>query len=210
MIKVSIIKTVGITAIFVLLCTIGITAAQMQPQDSSKNCETCSMQVGSEAQMHLKVYDGNGTRHYVECIGCALKLLKSCDTLNIQTYCDWYGPNYTITVNITGGGASTTTYPSTALLLVGGGCTGNRVAYNQTAADELLSNGFSQYTMMMMQQPLPANTNTTTISERALSYVQNQEIQPSNSPIVIILIAAIGVTLILVSVVAFRKLKAQN
>jgi NAD/NADP transhydrogenase beta subunit len=62
--------------------------------------------------------------------------------------------------------------------------------------------------MMMMQQALPANTNTTTITQRALSYVQNQEIQPSNSSVVIILIAIIGAILIIGSVIAFRKLKA--
>jgi hypothetical protein len=202
-----IIKT-SILAMFLLLCSAEITFAQMQIQESSIDCETCTMNVGADAQSHLKVYDGNGTRHYVECIGCALKLLKTQDTLHIETYCDWYGPNYTVTADISGNGSQTTVSPSTALLLVGGGCTGNRVAYNQTAADELLSNGFSQYTMMMMQQALPANTNTTTITQRALSYVQNQEIQLSNSAVVIILIAIIGAILIIGSVIAFRKLKA--
>ena len=198
----------GVLTILLLLCTFGITVAQLQTQDNSPNCEVCPMKVGSDAQMHLQVYDGNGTRHYVECIGCALKLLKNYDTLYIKTYCDWYGPNYTITANITGHGAVTTINPPTALLLVGGGCTGNRVAYNQTAANELLSRGFSQYTMMMMQQALPENTNTTTISERALTYTQNQEIQPSNSSFAIVLIATIGAILIIGSIIALKKLKA--
>jgi hypothetical protein len=190
-----------------LLGSTEITFAQMQNQDNNINCETCTMKVGADAQNHLKVYDGNGTIHYVECIGCALKLLKNYDTLSIETYCDWYGPNYTITADITEHGSRATINPSTALLLVGGGCTGNRIAYNQTAADELLLNGFSHYTMMMMQQALPANTNTTTISERASNYAQNSEIQPSSSPFVMILLAIIGLTVIIGSVIALRKLR---
>jgi hypothetical protein len=166
------------------------------------------MMVNAEAQNHLIVYDGEGNRHYVECIGCALKLLKTCDTLHIETYCDWYGPDYKIVVEITGNGTTTIVDPSTATTLIGGGCTGNRVAYNQTAADALLANGFSQYTMTMMQQALPANTNMTTITARALTFAGNQEEQPApQSPLLWILLAAVGIVVIVVSVIAFKKIK---
>src|SRR3989304_9342161 len=167
-------KRIILVVLIVAVMTVGSAGqsfAQMQEtQGSTQACETCPMEVGADAQEHLKVYDGNGTRHWVECIGCTLKLLKTYDTLHIETFCDWYGPDYPITVDISEHGAVTTVNPSTALLLMGGGCTANRVAYNQTAADALIANGFSEYTMMMLQQALPANTNVTPIPTKALTF----------------------------------------
>jgi hypothetical protein len=166
------------------------------------------MEVGADAQEHFKVYDGNGTRHWVECIGCALKLLKTYDTLRIETYCDWYGPDYPITADISGHGSVSNINPETALLLAGGGCTGNRVAYNQTAADALLANGFSQHTMMMMQQPLPANTNVTTIAKRALTFVPTDTTTENpQSPLIPILLGVVAAAVVVVSIVAYKKIK---
>jgi hypothetical protein len=170
-------------------------------------CETCPMNVGPDALDHFMVTDGSGTRHYVECIGCAYKLLKTCDTINIATYCDWYGPNYVITANITEHGAKATVSPSTALILVGGGCTGFRVAYNQTAADLLLANGYSSYTMIMMRQALPANTNTTNFIAKANSFAAGTSETPAFSPTTPIVLAVAGIAVIVVAFVAFKKLK---
>jgi len=185
-----------------ILGSIGTSAAQ-----SSQTCETCPMTVGDDALDHLKVTDGNGTRHYVECIGCALKLLKTYDTIRIETYCDWYGPDYKVTADISQHGATTTVNPQTALLLLGGGCTANRVAYNQTAADALLANGFSEHTMMMMQQALPANTNVTTITKRALTFAPAEAVDTSQSPLIPILFGVVALVVIIGSVVAYKKLK---
>lgn len=176
------------------------------PTQSDIPCETCPMTVGTEAQEHLAVYDGSGTRHYVECIGCAFKLLTSYDTLQIQTYCDWYGPQYMISANISQHGAVATVSPTTALVLAGGGCTGNRVAYNQTAAEALLLNGFSEYTMPMMRQPLPATTSTMTMAEKAQTYAQSQEIAEP-FPLLPLLLAVLGVVVAAGSFVAYKKLR---
>jgi hypothetical protein len=181
---------------------------QTRAEESTENCETCPMMVNAEAQDHLKVYDGEGTIHYVECIGCALKLLKTFDTLHIVTYCDWYGPEYTITIDISGSGANTIVDPPTATTLIGGGCTGNRVAYNETAAEALLANGFSHYTMAMMQQALPANTNVTSVSARALTFVGNQEETPApQSPLIWVLLGVVAIAVVAGSIIAFKKLK---
>jgi hypothetical protein len=170
-------------------------------------CETCPMTVGNDALNHLMVTDGNGTRHYVECIGCAFKLLKTYDTIKIVTFCDWYGPNYTITADISEHGAKAAVNPSTALILIGGGCTGNRVAYNQTAADQLIANGFSNYTMMMMHQALPSNTNTTTLVAKANTFAVGTTESPAFSPTTPIVLAVAGIAVIVVAFVAFKKLK---
>ena len=39
--------------------------------------------------------------HYVECMMCALMLINNYETLHIETYCDWSGPSYPITIDST-------------------------------------------------------------------------------------------------------------
>jgi len=200
--KRKILPAIAVVTVITLLGSIGIAFSQ----NETYPCETCPMTVGPDALAHLKVTDGNGTTHYVECIGCALKLLKTYDTIHIETYCDWYGPDYPITADISQHGAISNINPLTALLLVGGGCTGNRVAYNQSAADALLANGFSQYTMM--QQPLPTNTNVTTIAKRALTFAPiDTTTETPQSPLVPILLVAVAVAVIGLSIVAYKKIK---
>jgi hypothetical protein len=199
--------------VFLVLFAVAIAASLIgQSMAQTQTCETCPMQVGADAQDHFAVYDGDGTRHWVECIGCALKLLKTYDTVRIETYCDWYGPDYPVVAEISQNGAVTTVNPSSALILLGGGCTANRVAYNQTAADELLANGFSEYTMMMMQNALPANTNVTTIPAKAKTFASSTTQGETEQPSYIIpaVIGIVGGVVILVAVVAYRKGKQQN
>lgn len=202
--KNKVLPAIAMVAMITVLSSVGIALAQGE----SYTCETCPMTVGPDALAHLKVTDGNGATHYVECIGCALKLLKTYDTIHIETYCDWYGPDYPITADISQHGAVSNINPESALLLVGGGCTGNRVAYNQTAADELLANGFSQYTMMMMKQALPANTNVTTITKRALTFAPTETTtETPQSPVIPIVLVVVAAAIVIGSIVAYKKLK---
>jgi len=194
--------------VYVVLLAFAITTGLIgQSLAQTQTCETCPMQVGADAQQHFAVYDGNGTRHWVECVGCALKLLKTYDTIRIETYCDWYGPAYPVVAEISQNGGVTTVDPSTAVILMGGGCTANRVAYNQTAADELLANGYSEYTMMMMQQALPANTNVTTIQKRALTFAATSEQVAPQSYLLPAVIAVVGIVVIAGAIVAYKKAK---
>jgi hypothetical protein len=194
--------------IYLVLLAFAMAAGLIgQSLAQTQTCETCPMQVGADAQQHFTVYDGDGTRHWVECIGCALKLLKTYDTIHIETYCDWYGPDYPVVAEISQQGAVTTVNPSTAVILMGGGCTANRVAYNQTAADELLANGYSEYTMMMMQQALPANTNVTTIQKRALTFAATSEEAAPQSYLLPAVIAVVGIVVIAGAIVAYKKVK---
>ena len=194
--------------VYVVLLAFAIAAGLIgQSLAQTQTCETCPMQVGADAQQHFAVYDGDGTRHWVECIGCALKLLKTYDTIHIETYCDWYGPAYPVVAEISQNGGVTTVDPSTAVILMGGGFTANRVAYNQTAADELLANGYSEYTMMMMQQALPANTNVTTIQKRALTFAATSEEAAPQSYLLPAVIAVVGIVVIAGAIVAYKKVK---
>ena len=99
-------------------------------------CEVCGMDVTPESQARYKITDGTGNIHYVECFMCAMQLINDYETLHIETYCDWYGPNYPITVDTSNYGATVNVSPSTAMFLRGGSCVTARAAYNQTAADE--------------------------------------------------------------------------
>ena len=106
-------------------------------------CEACGMDVSPAAQAKYRITDENGTVHYAECYMCALRLLNKYSLVNITSYCDWYGPDYPIRVESSQYGKVITIDPSTAMFLNGGSCVANRVAYNQTAADDLMENGFS-------------------------------------------------------------------
>ena len=63
------------------------------------------MDVTPDSQAKYKVTDGTGNLHYAECFMCALQLINNYETLHIETYCDWYGPNYPITVDTSNYGA---------------------------------------------------------------------------------------------------------
>jgi len=168
-------------------------------------CEACGMNVAADAQAKYTIIDGNGVTHYAECYMCALNLIKHYDKLTITSYCDWYGPNYTVTVQSQNFGQEVTVTPSTALFLNGGSCVINRVAYNQTAADALLAFGFSMNTLPEQHYDLPKETNVTTVSKAALALTTNTTNQTPTIPLVIGALA--GIAIISLSVVAYKKLK---
>ena len=98
-------------------------------------CDQCGMDVDTVGQARFKVFDANGTLHPACCPVCALKMLKTYGQLNITSYCDYNGPTSPITINSKNYGAETTVTPSTALVIVGGSCTKNRIVSTSAAAD---------------------------------------------------------------------------
>ncbi len=172
-------------------------------------CEVCTMDVTPESQLRYKIADGAGTVHYVECFMCALNLVNDYETLHIVTYCDWYGPNYPITIDSTNYGQAITVSPVTAIFLRGGSCVTARAAYNQTAADNLLANGFSQYTSPEQLYALPSSTNATLIKEAIRTWYAQPNATSSPTSLMLVLIAAIGVIFIVGSIVAYKKLSKK-
>jgi len=172
---------------------------------TAKTCNVCGMDVTSADQVKYKIVDGNGTVHYAECYMCALDLVKKYDKLTITSYCDWYGPNYTVTVESQQFGKEVKVSPSTAMFLNGGSCVINRVAYNQTAADALLAGGFSKYSLPEQHYDLPNETNVTTVNQAALALTKNTANQTPIGPLIIGALA--GVAIIALSVIAYKKLK---
>jgi hypothetical protein len=186
-------------------------ATTQQPNNVAiQICEACGMDVTAESQARYVVTDGNGDVHFVECFMCALQLANDYEILHIKTYCDWYGPTYPITVDTANFGNTVTVNPTTAMYLRGGSCVTARAAYNQTAADELLVAGYSQYTSPEQQYALPAGTTVALVKDAVLSIAQNsptKDVQGAQNTAFLIAVAVAGVAFIAVAVVAFRKLK---
>jgi hypothetical protein len=185
------------------------TASPSATTSVIKECETCGMDVTADSQARYQVTDGNGNIHYVECMMCALSLINDYEIVNIRTYCDWYGPNYPIAVVSSNYGASVTVTPSTALFLRGGSCVTARAAYNQTAADNLLTNGFSQYTSPEQQYALPSSTEVKTIANAiqtwyALLVNSNSD---NSSQLTLIVAAIVGIAVIIGTAIGYKKIK---
>jgi hypothetical protein len=169
------------------------------------------MEVPPDAQVKYIITDGTGSVHYAECYMCALRLINKYDSVNIASYCDWYGPNYTITVASLQYGKEVTVTPSTALFLNGGSCVINRVAYNQTAADSLLSNGYSKYTLPEQHYDLPSNTEVSGVVQAALVFNQNAITQnPQAIPFPLIMGVIAGAAIIVLSIVAYFRISSKK
>ena len=162
--------------------------------------------VTSAGQEKYVITDGNGTIHYAECFMCALQLTNKYDLLNITTYCDWYGPNFTVTVISSQFGKEIAVSPPNALFLNGGSCVINRVAYNQTAADSLLANGYSQYTLAAQHYALPTSTKVSNVAQAAAAFNQNSNQSSKPLPFPLILGVAAGVSIIVLLVFAYYKI----
>jgi hypothetical protein len=175
----------------------------------SQQCEACGMDVTAESQARYKVTDGDGNVHYVECFMCALNLVNDYQTLHIVTFCDWYGPNFPIKVDSSNYGQTITVNSNMAIFLRGGSCVTARAAYNQTAADNLLAMGFSQYTSPEQQYALPASTDVKLVSEAIRTWYAQPNATGSPTSLMLVLIAAIGVIFIAGSIVAYKKLNKR-
>jgi hypothetical protein len=165
------------------------------------------MEVSADAQAKYIITDGNGVTHYAECYMCALNLINKYDQLTITSYCDWYGPNSAVTVESSQFGKVVNVTPSTAMFLNGGSCVINRVAYNQTAADALLANGFSMYTLPMQHYDLPATTKVNTVENAAITFAKTSQPSTSQTPLLLIVATVVGVVIVAAVSVAFWKMK---
>jgi len=171
-----------------------------------QECEVCAMDVTSESQARYRVVDGSGNVHYVECFMCVLSLVNDYETLHIETYCDWYGPDYPIIIDSSNFGGVVNVSPSNSMFLRGGSCVTARAAYNQTAADNLLANGFSQYTSPEQKYALPSNTEVKSVVDAIKTWYAEPNTTEFPTLMVFALVAVVGAAIILGSIFAFRKL----
>ena len=176
----------------------------------TQECETCGMAANAEAQARYKVTDGNGNIHYVECFMCALNLINDYKQLHIVTCCDWYGPTCTITIDSANYGAQTVANPSNAMFLNGGNCVINRAAYNLTAAEALLANGFSQYTLVGQQFALPSETKVLSVEDAAKEIARTNASENDQNQGLLIIIGIVGVAIVVGTIISYKKLKTST
>jgi hypothetical protein len=184
------------------------TATPTTTEKTTQSCEVCGMDVTPESQARYKITDGTGNVHYAECFMCAMQLINDYETLHIQTYCDWYGPSYPIKVDTSKYGATVNVSPSTAMFLRGGSCVTARAAYNQTAADNLLTNGFSQNTSLEQHYALPSTTQVKLVNDAISTWYAQADTTATPTSLMLILALVVGVVIIIGSVFAFKKLKS--
>jgi len=168
------------------------------------------MDVTPESQARYNITDGSGKVHYVECFMCAMQLIKDYETLKIETYCDWYGPNYPIIINTSNYGKTVSVSPSTAIYLRGGSCVTARAAYNQTAADNLLLNGFSQYTSPEQRYALPSSTEANLVSDAVEKWYSQAVTTNSPTTLTFVLASVIGTAIVIGSIIAYKKLNTPK
>ena len=142
-------------------------------QSETKPCESCGMTVDATGQARFKITDAANNPHVACCPVCALKLVKTFGELKITSFCDYNGPSYPITINAKQSGSVLTINPQSALIILGGGCTKNRLVYNAAAAVALLAppnNGSSQWLSPLTNATVLSNASRIGLAQAALQY----------------------------------------
>jgi Dockerin type I domain len=153
---------------------IGIVQAALQHGGGTPcPCEQCGMTVDATGQARFRILDAYGTTHIACCPVCTMKLVKTYGRFNITSYCDQYGPSHPIKMNIEKYGSQLQVTPSTAMIIIGGSCSKNRIVYNSSAADILLAppnNGTSQWLSPLSNSTVEANATRMGIVQAALKF----------------------------------------
>jgi hypothetical protein len=84
-----------------------------------------------------------------------------------------------------------------------------RAAYNQTAADNLLDSGFSQYTSPEQHYALPSTTQVKLVNDAINTWYAQADTTAAPTSLVLVLFLAVGVAIIGGSIVAYKRLKRQ-
>jgi hypothetical protein len=154
-----------------LLVGMLLTIMPMTWAQSTVPCEQCGMTMDATGQARYAITDNGGTRHYACCPMCAFKLIPKYGELNITSFCDYNGPSYPIVIRATRNGTGLVLSPQSALVILGGGCTKNRLVYDSASADALLAppnNGTSPWLSMMSNVTVAATSSRMTAARAVL------------------------------------------
>lgn len=195
------------------ITVIGFSGYSVYKQISETHCEACGMLVTTEIREHIEIMDESGSAHYACCQACMFRLLDpdlGYNNLHIETYCDCYGPDYKIIIDCTQNGNHTISNPTTAVILLGGkivqSCANNRIAYNSTAAEILIDQGFSTYTMSWQRNPLPPMTPVIPVAMVAQNMALKGISYTAPSLILPLSVGGFGLVILILSMLMFRNL----
>jgi hypothetical protein len=210
-------KTIHIVVIIVILVFAVGVGSYTYSIYSVKRCAACGVEITSEMDEHFVVVDGEGNRIHVCSIICAFRLLdpaKGWDELHIDTFCDYYGPDYKIRIDAYDHGKKITFTPNTTRIIMGGKARQvelTRVAYNETAAKGLLEEGYSEHTMSYQQcsvteGSLSAEPPTVAPPNKIGAKIPTKLGLAAQWPVVVSVIIVVGVAILVLVLVAYKKL----
>lgn len=175
-------------------------------------CEACGMIITPEMEANIKLVDVNtNQRIWTCCAGCMLRSVAGHPDVHIEIMDSWYGSLAPKTVIEIRNSTVVSVTPESARLLLGAkivkGCANNRWAINETSAQLLLQNGYNPSNpLSVFKNALPNGTPVVTVSAALPGLIQTgiQYVPPSN--IFLGSLIMVGVVVLLLSVIAWRKL----
>ncbi|HID18379.1 TPA: hypothetical protein EYP27_02440 [Candidatus Bathyarchaeota archaeon] len=207
--------------VVVALAMFGVTGYLYYQFYGIPRCPACGMLITPEMDEHFKIYTdgwGEGERVHACCIGCVFRLLdpeRGWDELYIETFCDYYGPDKPIRIHVWNHGKNCEVDPPTAKVLLGAkivkSCAVNRIVYDDYAAEKLLKIGYTEHTMKYQHVPLPEGTPVIPPCKCAPMLAEKVGIAyVPPSPIVPVSFAIVGIVILLVSIVMYRRTAAKG
>ncbi len=160
-----------VNTLLITLLLVSSLFALTQSQVTTQTCSQCGMELDATGQARYRIVDASGVQYVACCPICALKLQRTYGDINITSFCDYYGPNYPITISSKNNGTDVTVNPPDALIIVAGSCSKNRLVYNSSAADALLAppnNGTSQWLSPLTNATVLANATRMRVAQAAL------------------------------------------
>ncbi|MBC7120311.1 MAG: hypothetical protein H5T33_01830 [Candidatus Methanosuratus sp.] len=181
---------------------------------ATPRCEACGMLITPEMDRNIIMIDvDTGQRIWTCCPGCMLRSVAAHPNVNITALDSWYGTSAASIQIIIRNGSVVSVEPETARILLGSkvvaSCANNRIAINSTSIELLLDNGWNQDNpLAVFKNQLPEGVPVLAVSDalvglkaKGISYVP-----PSTA--FIGGIALVGILVLLIGFVAWRKLSA--
>lgn len=177
-------------------------------------CEACGMIITPEMDANIKMIDlDTNQRVWTCCPGCMLRSVVAHPNVHIEALDSWYGTSAPkIVIEIRNGQVVSVT-PDTARILLGSkivkSCANNRIAINETSVELLLKNGWNPNNpLAVFKNQLPEGTPVLTVAQAlpGLKQMGIQYVPPS--PAFLGSIVVIGVVVLIIGILAWRKLAA--
>jgi hypothetical protein len=203
-----------VPAVFIIVAAaiLGASGYLYNQYYGTPRCEACGMIITPEMEANIYMVDVNtNQRIWTCCPGCMLRSVAAHPNVHIEIMDGWYGAAAAKTVIEIRNSSVVSVNPSTARILPGAkivkGCANNRFAINETSAQLLLQNGYNPSNpLTVFKNTLPNGTQVVPVSAALPGMITTgiQYVPPSNA--FLIAMIAIGVAVLLLSVVAWRKL----
>jgi hypothetical protein len=203
---------VPVVFIIVAAAILGASGYLYYQYYGSPRCEACGMIITPEMEANIYMKDvSTNQRVWTCCAGCMLRSVAAHHDVHIEVMDSWYGLASEKTVIEIRNSSVLSVTPDTARLLLGAkivkGCANNRWAINDTSAQLLIQNGYNPSNpLTVFKNTLPNGTPIVMASAALPGLITTgvQYVPPSNTFLIAMIV--IGVAVLLLSVVAWRKL----